>query len=178
MELPPPPWPIARLVALCGGVEEPAFVAALGAPVLVGAPHRDEPGDDGWSFRTSRLRTVVERSAHGTLLLREDFIAYPLQKAPQAAAFLSTVLIGRARSNDVQIWHPSISKLHARVRRRGTGFELSDAGSSNGTKVSGERLAADVWVPLESGALVELAGVAFHFLEPAHLFRLLHRLSG
>lgn len=75
MELPPPPWPIARLVALCGGVEEPAFVAALGAPVLVGAPHRDEPGDDGWSFRTSRLRTVVERSAHGTLLLREDFIA-------------------------------------------------------------------------------------------------------
>jgi pSer/pThr/pTyr-binding forkhead associated (FHA) protein len=49
-------------------------------------------------------------------------------------------VIGRRRSNDVQILDPTVSGSHARVRINGHSLQLTDLGSTNGTEVSGKRV--------------------------------------
>jgi ABC-type multidrug transport system ATPase subunit len=50
-----------------------------------------------------------------------------------------TVLtIGRDPQNDVVISHPTVSRHHARVERKGGSFVLTDLGSTNGTYVNGK----------------------------------------
>jgi len=53
-----------------------------------------------------------------------------------------------------------ISRRHARIRRRRTGFEIEDLNSSNGTWVDGERLEPFRPVPLRSGAVVRLGSLS------------------
>ena len=48
-----------------------------------------------------------------------------------------TVTIGRSRDNDLVVENLSTSRNHARVRRHGDKFVLTDLGSSNGTFVNG-----------------------------------------
>jgi len=50
------------------------------------------------------------------------------------------VTFGRSRSAVVTVDHPSVSRLHARVLRRGEAVEVEDLGSRNGTKVNGEKI--------------------------------------
>jgi ABC transport system ATP-binding/permease protein len=53
--------------------------------------------------------------------------------------------IGRADDNDVVIDNLQVSRRHAELRRLGNGrFQLTDAGSSNGTFVNGQRIATQV----------------------------------
>ena len=89
--------------------------------------------------------------------------------APGAAAPLELVLadgtrvplvdeltIGRSRTNTLQIDDPTVSRNHARIRRAGDGAVrlLEDAGSSYGTFVDDERVAAPV--ALRSGAAIRI----------------------
>ncbi|WP_431964512.1 FHA domain-containing protein [Actinacidiphila sp. bgisy160] len=54
---------------------------------------------------------------------------------------------GRKAGNTVVIASVSVSRLHAEVRREGHGFVLYDRGSSNGTRVNGERVTSHVLQP-------------------------------
>jgi two-component system response regulator AtoC len=65
------------------------------------------------------------------------------------------VSIGRSDAADVQIADPLLSRVHA-VLRVGEGLFVRDRGSSNGTVVRGERIAADVDVPIAVGDTIEL----------------------
>ena len=81
----------------------------------------------------------------------------------------SRIMIGRARSADVQLPHAAVSGTHASIRERDAGYVLVDEGSTNGTRVNeilvvpgrpkalrnqdlvdlgGYRLAIDVGVPV------------------------------
>jgi pSer/pThr/pTyr-binding forkhead associated (FHA) protein len=51
------------------------------------------------------------------------------------------VTFGRSRAATVMVDHDSVSRLHARVRRRGELVEVEDLGSRNGTRVDGARIA-------------------------------------
>jgi tetratricopeptide (TPR) repeat protein/pSer/pThr/pTyr-binding forkhead associated (FHA) protein len=52
-----------------------------------------------------------------------------------------TVLtVGRAEDNDLALTDPKVSRYHARVRREGAAFVITDLDSANGTLVNGVRL--------------------------------------
>jgi Tol biopolymer transport system component/Flp pilus assembly protein TadD len=48
--------------------------------------------------------------------------------------------IGRAEESDLQLMDPKASRHHARVRREGVTYVLTDLGSANGTRVDGVRV--------------------------------------
>ncbi|MEZ4400686.1 MAG: sigma 54-interacting transcriptional regulator [Kofleriaceae bacterium] len=49
---------------------------------------------------------------------------------------------GRSRGAVISVEHPSLSRLHARVTRRGDVIQVEDLASRNGTRVNGERITA------------------------------------
>ncbi len=71
------------------------------------------------------------------------------------------VTLGRGSENDIAIECGSVSVNHAEMHRIEGGYELRDAGSTNGIKLDGIR--QDV-IPLRNGATVKLGDVAFDFL--------------
>src|SRR3990172_7541281 len=70
--------------------------------------------------------------------------------------------LGREVGNDIVIDAQWVSRQHCEIRRVADGFELTDRGSHNGTRVNGvpvkERL-------LQGGDRVELGGASFVFLD-------------
>lgn len=50
------------------------------------------------------------------------------------------VTIGRLPECTIAVTDPNVSRRHAEVRARGTGFVVVDLGSTNGTKVNGTRI--------------------------------------
>ena len=59
---------------------------------------------------------------------------YPLEK--------ESIAIGRNASNTIQINDPEMSRRHARLQLQGGKYVIEDLGSTNGTHVNGQRLAA------------------------------------
>jgi 3',5'-cyclic-nucleotide phosphodiesterase len=57
----------------------------------------------------------------------------------------------------------TISRRHARIRRRGAGWSVEDLHSSNGSFVNGERLAPGSWHALQDGDELALASVQLVF---------------
>ncbi|HEX8441269.1 FHA domain-containing protein [Archangium sp.] len=54
------------------------------------------------------------------------------------------LVLGRASSSDLRLQHPSISRRHAQLTRRGDQLSLKDLGSQNGTFVNRVRLTGEV----------------------------------
>ncbi len=83
------------------------------------------------------------------------------------------ITIGRRSSNDLVLHHDSVSGAHARLVREetegGVVFAIEDVGSTNGTRVEGERVR---WRRLNNGDLVHLGDVGLRFGQlPAHWWR-------
>lgn len=70
------------------------------------------------------------------------------------------VTLGRGSDNDIAIDCGSVSVRHAEMCRVEGGYELRDLGSTNGTKLDGERREV---IPLRSGMNVKLGDVSFDF---------------
>lgn len=70
-------------------------------------------------------------------------------------------LIGRLADCTVIVADGNVSRHHAVVQRSGSGFVLSDLGSTNGTYVNGERLVADH--RLTDGDTITVGTVALRF---------------
>lgn len=89
----------------------------------------------------AQVRAWLKEQAH---------IAVPMRKrAASGSAFMDRISAGRALNNDVVLRHESVSKFHAWLEVDEERHVYAyDAGSRNGTFVSGVRLAA------RSGALV------------------------
>lgn len=71
-----------------------------------------------------------------------------------------TVTLGRGSDNDIAIESGSVSVQHAEMRRVEGGYELHDAGSTNGIKLDGVRYEV---IPLHSGSTVKIGDVSFDF---------------
>jgi len=67
-------------------------------------------------------------------LLRE----HPDGSATSTALRADVTVVGRDEQADVCIDEPLVSRVHARVERRGDGFWVIDLGSTNQTRVNGE----------------------------------------
>jgi len=69
------------------------------------------------------------------------------------------VTVGRDQNNDIVIDHPSVSKLHAKIRQDEQGLYLSDLGSTNGTFVNDDKvmecqLAHQDWISIGKHVLI------------------------
>ena len=95
---------------------------------------------------------------------------YPLLKKP-GASFPDRITIGRTPNNDVVIADGSVSRLHAYARRVGNGWVVADAGSKNGSWLSGSPLEARRERPLTSRSMLRLGDVDLTFLLAADLYR-------
>ena len=95
---------------------------------------------------------------------------YPLLKKA-GASFPDRITIGRTANNDVVIVDGSVSRLHAYVRRAGNGWLVADAGSKNGSWLSGSQLEARRERPLISRAVLRIGDVDVTFLIAADLYR-------
>lgn len=70
------------------------------------------------------------------------------QKSASTAEWVS---VGRNPSSDVHIPHPSVSRVHAKLRARDGRVTVEDATSANGTFVGGRAIAPSTAVPLAVG---------------------------
>jgi hypothetical protein len=95
----------------------------------------------------------------------------PVKKREGSNAFTLMVTIGRAPNNDVVLADRRVSKFHAYVRRVGSAWTISDANSTNGTKVDEVPVPAERSITLRSGARIVLGGsVTLEFLEGDDMF--------
>jgi hypothetical protein len=70
-------------------------------------------------------------------------------------------IIGRLADCRIMITDSNTSRHHAQIHRAGSGFVIADLGSTNGTFVNGERLAADH--RLSDGDIITLGSVSLRF---------------
>ena len=81
--------------------------------------------------------------------------------APREFVIGEALELGREPDNDAMLPDPKVSRHHARIRRDGNRYELADLGSSNGTFVNGERVAAPA--RLEDGDVIMIGDVELIF---------------
>jgi pSer/pThr/pTyr-binding forkhead associated (FHA) protein len=82
---------------------------------------------------------------------------YPLEK--------TELQLGRDLSNDIVINDPEVSRRHARLILQPEGYVLEDLGSTNGTFIRGQRLAAPVVLkPGESITIGEKVNLKYEVL--------------
>lgn len=148
-------------------LERAVFVAKYPDPVLLLGDIRQE--ETGALTRIGVTPAAPEqgpRGAGGAVLL------VPLRKASGASMFRAMITIGRGSSNDVRIRAAEVSKFHAFARVDAQGVvTLTDAGSTNGTKVAGQALKPNVEAaPLRAGDEVMLGVIRSVFHTPSSLY--------
>jgi pSer/pThr/pTyr-binding forkhead associated (FHA) protein len=89
-----------------------------------------------------------------------------LRNGPDAGARFvienAEVLCGRDPDCDVFLEDVTVSRRHARIRRAGSGFEIEDADSLNGTYLNGERVRKSF---LTSGDIIQIGKFRLTFFE-------------
>jgi hypothetical protein len=121
---------------------------------------------------TTEVRLLVdgeESPADSTASL--SLVAFPVRRTGRSVGHLITV--GRASNNDVAIPDLSISRFHAFLKpRTDGGFQLQDAGSTNGSTVNGRAVPQQghgAPVDLAAGDTVRLGQVELTFLPSEQL---------
>jgi len=148
------------------------FLAAAAPAALV--RYRSEMTDETpWpSAATLSIDEEIEETLpHGKDWAPGDveFELYPVAKKP-GASFPDRITIGRIGNNDIVIPDPSVSRLHAYVRRDGAQWLVADAGSKNGSWLTGEALDARRERALPSKAILRLGEVDVTFYVASDLY--------
>lgn len=113
--------------------------------------HEDASLTPGIFLVSSELKEAAGGAAVGALVLANG------ERVPVADKTLS---IGRLAECDVVLADDSVSRRHAEVRRQGSEIAVVDLGSTNGTKVNGERVAERI---LDDGDLVTVGNATLRF---------------
>jgi CheY-like chemotaxis protein len=94
-----------------------------------------------------------QREPIGTVVEREVTLGRGSAGA-QARAYLDLGTYGA--------FDKGVSRMHARIKRAGQGFQIEDLGSANGTFINGHSLAGDESVPLKNGDEIRLGELRMH----------------
>jgi pSer/pThr/pTyr-binding forkhead associated (FHA) protein len=96
-----------------------------------------------------------------------------LIKAP-TNPYSDRISVGRARNCDVVLRNPSVSKLHAHIRREPNGsWVVIDLNSHNGTVVDGMRVSGSQPVPIKVGEQVTFGGMTVRIVDAHQLYLVL-----
>lgn len=131
VELPARPPTQALRLGIVGSTPDGAYLDKLDCTTL-------RPRDALTSLRGYRL-----------LVIGEDH--HTAHRLPQQG----TVSVGRSDAADIRVSDPLMSRVHARLTIGGT-LTITDLGSSNGTVVRGQRLAAKSTVTISVGDTIEV----------------------
>jgi hypothetical protein len=176
----PPPWhnEALELKHIAEYVDEflmsgpNRFAAAYPDPMIVLRDLGYEAEDEGADFHTkymSRGEAFGSTRESSPELTSSLGIGTCIRIAKrEGAAFQDRIGVGRARNADVSIPLALISKYHAFFTKSADGksFEITDAGSKNGTFIEGERLPEKQAVSLSSGQEISFGPYRFGFFTP------------
>ena len=152
-------------------------------PVLLRADSQDD--DEDSEFHTAHISMGRLRHLQKTLPGTEKITLAPPSGRPSTSGsaapgpstagevtpvtkrgetFLSQIGVGRARNVDICLPLPRISKYHGYFTKQDNGtYTITDAGSTNGISIDGERIEAKVPMLLHDGAEISLGPYRYIF---------------
>ena len=134
------------------------------------------PDHDELGTSTDVMLAVDACQATGlaTEALRPDTVIEWLVKS-QRNPFGALITVGRTPNNDVVLPQATISKVHAIFTHSGTGWQISDSRSSNGTFLDGLRLPPGEKRAVQDGAELRFGrDLRARGMEPATLLDLIN----
>jgi hypothetical protein len=148
---------------------ESAFAEGLDAPVVIFEPH---------SSSRQRLSTfqlhAIPKSGYEVPYFGPFAVVQAVKsrdpKAPR-------VTVGRTPDNDIVIDDPSVSRLHAWFELKRKRWQMTDAGSRNGTVIEGVRVPGKKWVSLGTQANIGIGDVSVGFFNPEDFVAYLRALQ-
>ena len=94
---------------------------------------------------------------------------------PDSKAIADGLLLGCGEQCDVRIDETSVSREHARIRRKQQDYFISDCNSTGGTYINGKQLAPGRDPPLKPGNRVTLGSLDLTFLDAAGFYHFVKR---
>jgi hypothetical protein len=168
---------LAALRKLAQEHEAEAFAKYVQNPVLVGSAIKSGIiSSAGMGSDTLNSTQIFEpaKSQSATFPASESLkhAIYPLVKGEYPATPRGAFYIGRINGNDMIMPDYAISKRHALIDIEDGLYYIRDAGSTNGTKVNGERLGKKR-TRLNDKDVIGFARYEFTFLYPKSLYNML-----
>lgn len=154
------------------GLDEAAFLASYPFPVvLIGEP--DLPPE------TTEFMTLAGKNA---ALLAQGAATKPgrLMRVRKRGGnpFAMMMTIGRAANNDIHIPTKDVSKFHAYFSRAGDDWQITDAGSTNGTFLAGKQLPVRETHPVRIGEPLIIGSTQITLLIGSELYAYLRDHAG
>jgi len=106
-----------------------------------------------------RAADEIDRTAGGDSPRRELVVIDRRETTRHLLPWAGAVVLGRARESDVAISHSSLSRRHAILHLHDAGLEVEDLGSSNGTRLRGQRIVPHVPTPFELGEAILIGDI-------------------
>lgn len=161
-------------------LNEAEFVSKHPSPVFLVSAR--PPVELQSALTASTVTPVGSTDAADVRAWRESTLAVPVLKGPLLTP-ATRPRVGRAPINDVALPFSSVSKVHAFLRfiEGENEWTIEDAGSRNGTRVNGQRLAPNDRARLRDGDAVQFGDVKTTFRNAQGFYaevRILARMSG
>lgn len=127
--------------------------------------------------RAARTRAHNDELTLARAFAKAPHYLVPLKKREGVdAAFMDRISVGRAPNKDIVLRHSSVSKSHAWFQfDELSACYIADAGSKNGTRVNGTRLAPREPIQIESGDLLTVGSLEAILCDSQALWRTFHR---
>lgn len=161
-------------------VDQQAFRDLMPYPSLVGSAIHD-----GSIQPRSRQYTAASRGKQTFIFKPEELQAELLESESLSQSIFPLIkgtssnfpsshhfVVGRVAGNDIVMSDFTVSAQHARIMTSGDGYLIVDLGSTNGTRVNGERVGQSN-TPLKDGDILTFARYDFAFLSPYSLYNLI-----
>jgi len=117
--------------------------------------------------RTDGVLTLPGRPGINTQADRLVMMAGPGQ-GQEFVLNAERMVLGRGEECDISINHPSVSRVHAEIRRLGEGrYEFVDLGSANGIRINGAEMPSTL---LDGRDVIELGDVFLKFLPAGEIY--------
>jgi hypothetical protein len=173
---------LASLRKMAQDNEAEAFIRYLQRPVLVGSAIKTGIISTQSGMASDELNSTQifepTKSMGASLSASESLkhAVYPLVKGEYPATPRGSFYIGRINGNDMIMPDYAISKRHAIIDIEDGMYYIRDAGSTNGTKINGSRLAKKR-VMLKDKDVIGFARYEFTFLYPKSLYKMLREVQ-
>jgi hypothetical protein len=167
---------LADLISSAEKVSLDDFVATWPDPLLLHPDHNETGPISG--FQTQAVDTTASRIETRLGLATSPALQVTFLRKRPGGLFPDRVSVGRTRTNDVMLNLSNLSKFHAYFTwdPETETCQLTDANSTNGTFLNGERLKPRETVTLVDRALVGFAQHHFRFHLPGKLYKLLRAM--
>jgi hypothetical protein len=159
-----------------------SFIRYIQRPVLVGSAIKTGIISTQSGMASDELNSTQifepTKSMGSSLSASESLkhAVYPLVKGEYPATPRGSFYIGRINGNDMIMPDYAISKRHAIIDIEDGMYYIRDAGSTNGTKINGSRLAKKR-VMLKDKDVIGFARYEFTFLYPKSLYKMLREVQ-